>query len=166
MSGMLKKNEYRFCVRVSLQILQKEREKLCYDSTKHNPTIYSGLHEFESESLRKLYFQAYLVDWIDAHWDTMDEILDRHREYSVNERRCMNVFFAEYFSKLISECDSGGVLSKLAIPDLLKTKRKALANMIDTSDKWQENSARLKAERKKHREQFARLIEEYENESE
>lgn len=163
---VFRKNDYRFCVKASLQILQKEREKLCCDSVEHNPMIYSGLHEFESETLRKLYFQAYLVEWIDSHWETMDEVLERHREYSVNERRCMSVFFAEYFSQLISDCDNSGLLSKLAIPGLLKTKRKALGNMIETSDKWQENSARLKAERKKHKEQFAKLIEEYENEGE
>ncbi len=164
---MFHEKDYRFCVKASLQILQEEREKLCYDSIQHNPMIYSGLHEFESDSKRKLYFQAYLIEWIDNHWNDMADIMERHKgEYTIDERKFITVFFADYLSRLIDECNDKGTLSKLAVPEMLKAKRKALLNMAEMSDKWQENSDRLKAEKKKHKEQFARLLAEAEKESE
>lgn len=159
--------DYRFCVKASLQILREEREHLCYDSIEHNPTIYSGLHEFESASKRKLYFQAYLIEWIDNHWNNMADIMQRHKaEYTMDARKYMTVFFANYLSMLIDECNNKGALSKLAIPEMLKTKRKALLDMTEMADKWQENSDRLKAEKKKHKEQFARLLAEADKEGE
>ena len=164
---MFQDKDYRFCVKAALQILHKEREELCYDSIQHNPMIYSGLHEFESDSKRQLYFQAYLIEWIDDHWNDMTDILEEHKkEFTVNENRQMAVFFAEYLSRLVDECADKGTLSKLAIPDLLKAKRKSLIDMAEMAEHWQENSDKLKAEKKKHKEQFARLLEQVENESE
>ena len=164
---MFHENDYRFCVKASLQILRQECERLCRDSVDHQPMIYCGLHEFESSTKRKLYFQAYLVEWIDDHWNEMTDILEMHkRDFSADENKYMTVFFAEYFSRLLDECSDKSALSKLAIPELLKAKRKSLLDMARMSDHWQENSDRLKAEKKKHREQFARLLLEAETESE
>ena len=155
-------NNYRFCVKAALQILEEERKKLYSQSKSHAPMLYSGLHEFETRSVRELYFQAYLIEWIDVHWNMLDEVLKRHPEYTVDERKCMTLFFAEYFSGLVAECSNTGLLSKIAIPDLLKSKYKLLVSMIEMSDKWNENLNRLKIEKKKHREQFVRLIENHE----
>ena len=156
---MLRDTNYRFCVKASLQILRKGREKLCNDSIQHNPTIYSGLHEFQSETKKSLYFQAYLVEWIDNHWNDMTDLIQaRKRDFNIDERKSMALFFSEYFSQLIKECENKGTLSKLAIHDLLKAKRRSLLKMAEMADAWQENYDKLEAEKKKHKEQFARML--------
>ncbi len=73
---MLKNYDYRFCVKASLQVMKEQREKICDDS-RYNHLIYSGLHE-TNEELQTLYFQYYLIEWLDNHWSKMQEILDSH----------------------------------------------------------------------------------------
>lgn len=151
--------DYRFCVNASLQVLQEERKKICLDTICYQPTIYQGLHEFESDSLRKLYFQTYLVEWVYDHWNMVSKLLGNHREFSKDEQKSMAVFFAEYFSQYIDMCSQQGVLSKLAMPIMLESTQKILYDMIECSENWQENIDRLKADQKRYREEFRRLIE-------
>ena len=101
--------DYRFCVTAALQIMQQQRKKLYQDCVEYEPTIYSGLHSSDSKSVRHLYFQSYFIEWISLHWESMIEILNRHDEYTVDQRKEMALFFAKYFSDLISECSSNGI---------------------------------------------------------
>ena len=152
--------DYRFCVMSSLQVLKDHREKLCTDSSyAHNSTIYNGLHEFESSSQRDLYFQLYLTEWLDTHWNKMNDLIDGNQEFRISAQKQMLLFFAEYFSKFIEECSSTGQLAKIAVPDLLKIKKKSLDDMIKVSERWKEQNEQLKSDSKKHREKFRRLIE-------
>lgn len=164
MNSMIAKYDYRFTVKAALQILYRQRTQLYDDCMQKDPTLYDGLYEYRNKTLRNLFWQAYLVEWINVHWEEMADILERHKEYSVDECRYMSMIFADYLSRLIAECDGKGVLSKLAVPDLLAVKKKALRNMIETSEKWEVNAKQLKADRKKNQAQYAKLIEYYETE--
>lgn len=159
---MFRENDYRFCVNAGLSIMLEQRKKLTQDSVGFEPTIYSGLHTSDSSALRGLYFQSYFVEWISAHWEKMFEILDNHSEYSVDTRREMILFFAEYFSDFLSECSGNSSLSKLAVPELLKMQKQQVKEMIRSADKWEQNSNRLRVQMKKNKEQYLRLIQEEE----
>ena len=161
---MFRENDYRFCVDAGLSIMQEQRKKLTQDSVKFEPTIYSGLHTSDSSALRNLYFQAYITGWIVAHWEKMFEILEKHSEYPVDSRREMVLFFAEYFSDFLSECSGNSSLSNLAIPELLEMQKRQVKEMIQSADKWEQNSNRLRVQMKKNREQYLRLIQEAEKE--
>lgn len=163
---MFRQEDYRFCVKAALQIMQEQRKKLYDDCVHYEPTIYSGLHTSESDSVRSLYFQAYLVEWLNMHWEAMFEILKRHNEYTVNQRKEITLFFAEYFSEFISECSEKGLMSKLAIPELLKAQKNQLNEMILFSNKWEQNNNRLRVQMKKGKEQYLKLIQEAEENSE
>lgn len=157
---MLKNYDYRFCVKASLQVMNEQRKRI-YDDSRSNHLIYSGLHE-TNEKLQTLYFQYYLIGWLDEHWSRMQEILESHPEYSVDQRREFTLFYAEYFSKMMTSWATTGVLSKMMIPDVLQTQKETIQEMIDFSEKWEQDSNKLKLLLKKHKEQFEYLIKQYE----
>ncbi len=157
---MLKNYDYRFCVKASLQVMKEQREKI-YDDSCNNYYIYSGLHEM-NEELRSLYFQYYLIEWLDNHWSRMQEILESHPEYSTDQKKEFTLFYAEYFSNIMTSWTTTGILSKLMIPDILQTQKKTIQEMITFSEKWEQNSNKLKLLLKKHKEQFECLIKKYE----
>lgn len=157
---MLKNYDYRFCVKASLQVMKEQCENIYYDSC-NNYLIYSGLHE-TNEELQSLYFQYYLIEWLDNHWNRMQKILESHPEYSIDQRREFTLFYAEYFSKIMTSWATTGVLSKMMIPDVLQTQKETIQEMIDFSEKWEQNSNTLKLLLKKHKEQFEHLIKKYE----
>ncbi len=159
---MFSNYDYRFCVKASLQVMKLQRAKICNDSSNgQNHLIYSGLHE-TNEDLQNLYFQYYLVEWLDDHWSNIHLILEKHPEYSVDQKKNFTLFFAEYFSKMIDEVSLSGTLSKLAIPNLLKIQKDSIQELIQYSEKWEQNSNKLKLLLKKHREQFKILLAQYE----
>lgn len=51
-----------------------------------------------------------------------------------------------------------GILSKLLIPNILQTHKETIQEMITFSEKWEQNSNKLKLLLKKHKEQFEYLI--------
>lgn len=157
---MLKNNDYRFCVTASLQVMKEQRKKI-YDDSCNNHLIYSGLHETNKE-LQTLYFQYYLIEWIDTHWSRMQEILDSHPEYSLDQKKEFTLFYAEYFSDMMTSWETAGTLSKMMIPDMLQTQKETIQEMITFSEKWEQNSNKLKLLLKKHKEQFELLIKRYE----
>ena len=163
---MFRKEDYRFCVNSALQIMQEQRLKLYNDCIQFEPTIYNGLHSSESDTLCRLYFQAYFVEWTGMHWEIMFEILKRHGEYSAEHKRKMILFFAEYLSELISECSENGLMANLAVPELLKAQKNQLNEMILFSGKWEQNSNKLRVQMKKGKEQYIKLIREAEAETE
>lgn len=153
------KYDYRSCVKISLEVFEKEREKLCADSSsEHNATIYNGLHEFESDNLRDLYFDAYITEWLDMHWNEMMKILDSHDEYKISKRREIILFFARYLSELVENCSETKIFTNIVVSDILKMKKKELDELIEDSEKWQKYAELLKADRKKHKEIYKRLM--------
>ena len=157
---MLTNYDYRFCVKASLQVMREQREKVYVDSL-YNHLVYSGLHETNKE-LHTLYFQYYFVEWLDSHWSRMQEILDSHPEYSIDQKRDFTLFYAEYFSQMMTSWETLGILSKMVIPDILKVQKETIQEMITFSEKWEQNSNKLKLLLKKHKEQFEYLISQYE----
>lgn len=157
---MLKNYDYRFCVKASLQVMKEQRENIYYDSC-NNHLIYSGLHE-TNEKMQSLYFQYYLIEWLDNHWSRMQEILESHPEYSIDQKKEFTLFYAEYFSNMMTSWASTGILSKLMIPNILQTQKEAIQEMLTFSEKWEQNSNKLKLLLKKHKEQFEYLIKKYE----
>lgn len=158
---MLNYYDYHFCVKASLQVMKEQRKNIYCDS-KSNYLIYSGLHE-TNEELQILYFQYYLVEWLDSHWIRMQEILDNHPEYSIDQRREFTLFYAEYFSKMMNSWVTTGVLSKKVIHDILQTQKETIQEIITISEKWEQNSNKLKLLLKKHKEQFEYLIKQSED---
>jgi len=156
---MLINYDYRFCVRASLQVMKDRRSQLCKDTLQYHHIVYNGLHDSKPE-VQKLYFQYYLVQWFDSHWDYMQEILNQHKEYTRDQRKQMILFFAEYFSEILNNYDNSGVMAKLMIPNLLQVQKETLKEMLALNEKWMENSSKLKVEIKKHDEEFKRLIDE------
>ena len=157
---MLKNYDYRFCVKASLQVMREQREKICVDSHS-NYCIYNGLHE-TNEKLQELYFQYYLIEWLNNHWSRMQEILDNHPEYSIDQKKQFTLFYAQYFGKMMTLWAATDSLSKTMIPDVLQTQKEAIQELITFSEKWEENSNKLRLLLKKQKEQFEYLVRRYE----
>ena len=154
--------DYKDCVRVSLQVMQILRYKIYKDSKEHYSVIYNGLHEYGSENVRNLYFQAYEMEWLDSHWDVLTDLLKKHRE-DKDAQQNVTLFFAEYFSDLMYEIDIESPLAKVAMREFIAAQRKIIEQMIMFSDKWEERSNQLKVNLKKHKEHYKRLIESSQN---
>ncbi len=154
---MLNQENYRFEVKASLQIMREQREALCSASLNTGSGIYLGFHELKPE-IRHLYFQHYLTGWFDAHWSTLESVLDRHPEYSKDQQKLIILFFAEFFTEFLENYDSSGIMAKVMIPDLLKSEQETLKELLEANNKWEENFNKIKIEIKKHDEEFRRLI--------
>ena len=159
---MFQENDYRFCTKVSLQVMQQLRENLCQDCIQLDPKIQSGLHSSDSPSTGKLYFQYYFVEWLNCHWEAMLKILEKYPDISLDSKRQVELFFASYFSKMISSFENNSILSDLAIPELLSEKKKQIEQLLSCSEKWEKNINILCAQKRKNNEQFQKLIQEAE----
>lgn len=149
--------DYRFCVKASLQVMKEQRNMICKDSASGKIQIYKGLHETDSKR-RELFFQYYLIEWLEAHWNGMQKILSDHPEYTKDQKKEFTLFYAEYFKQMLDSWVTSGALSKLVIPELLKALKSSVQELIQFSDKWEQNSQKLKLLLIKHREQFEKVI--------
>lgn len=161
---MKQKNERIFIMNSALKILKEQREMICDDTLKHDPMIYNGLHEFESDSLRNIFFQAYIVDWLDSHWGNIKLKLNNNSEYSLDEKKKMTLFFSNYFSGLIDEYKISSYISTLIIPYILEEESKILEELIIFENEWQISLDKLSVCRKKNRERFKKIIDSYNKE--
>lgn len=145
---------------MSLQILQEQRQRLTEDSINLQSGIGIGLHmPGKGESfVQDLYFQQYSVNWLNQHWERMHNILEKHSEYTQDQRKDITVFFAEYFKNLFMEY---GQATPLLIPNLLKIKKEAIDNLLKYADKREQNSNSLRKDLVKHKEQYQKMIDEY-----
>lgn len=150
---------YKDCVRASLYVMQKLRDKICKDTREHYSVIYNGLYERESEKVRDLYFQAYDMEWLDSHWKELTRLLkQRENCYRESERQEITLFFAEYFSNFMSEVNHSSCYAKAAMPELIAAQKQVVEQMILFSDQWEERSNQLKVNLKKHKEHYKQLI--------
>ncbi len=157
---LLLKRDYKFCVRMSIQILQEQRQKLTEDSINLQAGIGLGLHmSDENQSfVQDLYFQQYCVSWMNQHWERMHIILDRYGKYTLEQRRDITIFFAEYFKAIFVDY---GQVTPFLIPNLLEIKKEAIDNLLKYTDKWEQNSNGLRRDLLKHKEQYQKMIREY-----
>lgn len=160
---MLNDFDYRFCTKASLQVMQIGRQKIYEDMLNREYIIYRGLHELDAKR-RLLYFQYYIVIWLEEHWGNMQKILAGHPEYSVDQRKQITLFWAKYYGKMIDDWQVSGVLSKMILPDLLKAQKEGIEELIRFSEEWESRSNKLKLLLAKHKEQFEVLIRRYEKE--
>lgn len=159
---MFHKNNYRFCTKLSLQIMRDQRERMGRDSIEKNVDLYTALHEVDPH-IRNLRFQYYVVKWFDGHWSTLQSLLENHPEYTVDQKKQITIFFAERFAGLLDKLSESATMMSLGIPDLLKARRDILHEMLEMTEKWEKNSKDLLLQRKKHDEQYRILIESYDN---
>lgn len=157
-------HDYRMSVTISMDIMKNGRQRLFNDVMKHNSTIFEGLHEYTSDNIRDLYFEAYEMEWLDSHWRELTEYLKQHNiEYRTSEQRDITLFFAKCFSKFISEFDDTSDLSRIASHELIRAKKASLDQMINFSADWEERSNKMRVELKKNKEHYKRLIENAKN---
>lgn len=138
---MFEKNDYRFCIKASLQVMKKQRTDI-YENSINNYYVRRGLYE-KDEKRQMLCFQSYSLEWLGNHWVCLRDIFDNHLEYSTDQKRDFALFYAEFFSKFLDLWRTTGALSKLAIPDILQTLKNAVEELIMCSDKWEEKSKKL-----------------------
>lgn len=154
---MMFDNDYRFSVNASLQIMRESRQRLVDDTLNKNNIIYQGLHDMDT-SRQKLYFQYYITEWLLKHWNDLQDILNRHKEYTVDQKKQIVLFFAEKYGDMIDRCQNSGVMAKLAIPKMLEEQKGALREMLSYSDRWEAKSNELRLMIKKNKEQFEHLL--------
>lgn len=157
---MFNEDNYRFCIRLSLQIMRDQRERICQDSIQKDVDLYTALHEMNSH-VRNLRFQYYIVKWFDGHWSSLQSFLEHHQEYTVDQKKQITLFFAKKFAGLLDKLSKSKTMADLGIPDLLKVRRDILREMIKITEKWEKNSKELRLQMKKHEEQYRVLIAPY-----
>lgn len=150
----------QFCTVMSLQVMKEQRKKLCQDTLNKEPDLYIGLYH-EDSSHRNLFLQYYLLCWFDNHWNTMLDLLERHPEFSNDEKKAMILHYAEYFAKMLDMMAESGELAKLAIPELLRLQKASIAELISLSNQWERKTNELRLLFVQHREQFKRMLESY-----
>lgn len=161
---MFNEENYRFCTRLSLQILHDQRKRICQDSIQKDVDLYTALHELKP-NVRDIRFQYYLVKWFDGHWRNLRELLERHSEYTVDEKKRITLFFAKYFANLLDSLSKSETMVNLAIPDLLKVRKNILYELVEMTEKWETNSKELFLQMKKHEEQYRSMVETYNKQS-
>jgi len=154
---MFNEDNYRFCTKLSLQIMRDQRERMGRDSIEKDVDLYMALYESDPH-VRNLRFQYYIVKWFDGHWSALQSLLERHSEYTVDQRKQVTLFFAKRFAGLLDKLSESVTLVDLGIPDLLKVRRKILREMIEMTEKWEKNSDEFRLQMKKHEEQYRALI--------
>ena len=148
--------DYRSNVLISLRIMRQLREKLYEDTMRHYSGLYNGLHEPDSERVRALYYEAYLLEWLDQHWEQMAYYL---RNRSKKEQRDMTVFFASFFSELMQKAQDEEAKSSASLSELLKAQLASVNQLIECSDAWDERNNQLQVNLKKHKYHYKKLIE-------
>lgn len=149
--------DYRFTVHLSLLIMKRLRQEIYNKCLLTDTNLYMGLHEIDDQ-LRTLRFQYTVLDWVDSHWWELHNILDAHSEYTVDQKKEITLFFAQYYSKMIDNLELSGTFSKVGTNDLIKMQKQILTELISTGEHWEENSRRLRLEMKKHEEEYNHLI--------
>lgn len=153
---MINKN-YRFSVNASLQVMKAQREKICNDCFSGDYWIYRGLYETDDET-QKLHFQYYLLKWLDDHWNEMQTILASHNEYSIDQKKEITLFFAQYFSKMIDVISKSGIMSTLMIPELLQVQKESIQTLLQYEEKWEDNSNQIRLLLSKQKTMFKRML--------
>lgn len=154
---MLTDYDYRFCIKASLQVMSEGRQKICYDTFNREYLIYMGL--YESDPVKQdLYFQYYEIKWLEQHWINMQTILEKHMEYSKDQRRQMILFFAKNYSEMIDKWKNSGQLSNLIIPNILQELENAIQELLHFSENCDKNMNKLKLMLQKSKKQFEELI--------
>ena len=152
--------DYKDCTRLSLHVMRELRYKVYKDSIEHYSVIYNGLHEFESKKVMELYFQEYEMEWLDSHWELLTNLLkQRDKDYKKSEQQEITLFFAKYFSSLMTEVNHSSLTVNTVMRELIAAQKNVIEQMIEFSDKWEERSNQLKVNLKKHKEHYKRLIE-------
>ena len=146
--------DYRKNVKVALKIMQLQRAALHHDVMRHYSVLYNGLHELDSQKVRTLYFDAYLLEWIDQHWEKLAKNV---QNCSRKDQREMITFFASYFSELMQI--TIGKASYAAAPELLKAQLASISQLIELTDEWDERNNQLQVNLKKHKYHYKKLIE-------
>ncbi len=157
---MFNEDNYRFCTRLSLQIMRDQRERICQDSIQKDVDLYTALHEMDPR-VRHLRFQYYIVKWFDGHWNRLQYLLEHHSEYTIDQRKQITIFFAKKFTGLLDGLSGSSIMVGLGCPDLLKARRDILREMIEMTEKWEKYNNELRLQMKKHEEQYKALIKPY-----
>lgn len=158
---MFDEDNYRFCTRLSLQIMRDQRGRICQDSIQKDVDLYTALHEMDPR-VRDLRFQYYIVKWFDGHWSSLQSLLEHHPEYTVDQKKQITLFFAKRFAGLLDRLSESTAMADLGLPDLLKSRRHILHEMLEMTEKWEKKSNEFRLQMKKHDEQYRALIESYE----
>lgn len=154
---------YRFRVRLSLQVMQEKRRKICEDTLQETSSLAMGLYGQDAD-LRSMYLQMYVLEWLKSHWDSMQEILDRHRERPLDERRQDAAFFAGCYGRMIDGWRLSGELSGVLLPELLEAQKKVTQEIINRGNIWEQKCQELKVMIMKQKAEFAQLIKQCEEE--
>lgn len=161
---MTKSGNNRFCVQASLHTLSEQRRKICDDSKNKSLGIFLGLHE-SNDVERSLYFEKYIVIWLDEHWNRFRDICnDNSLNYSESYQKQFVLFFAGYYSKYMLQLENEYYFTNLMIPDILKIKIEQLDTLLNVAEKHNEKFNELLLASKKHSEWYNKKIEELKKE--
>ena len=161
--------DYRYYANESLKIMKEQRKQICNDTINCEVNIYSGLHTvIQSESdkiLRNLYFELYILNWLDSHWNYMQNELNNHNEYTTIQKKEITLFFTKYLIVFLKDIKASGNVP-LSMPVFLKSKIESLRNLIRYNSNWEKNLQEIKLLIKKQQEQFKMEISNYEKDKE
>lgn len=154
---------YKLCIQSSLQIMMDQRKELIDRCLSYNVMLYSGLHETDT-TIRTLYYQYTIIDWLDFHWANLQTLLEQHQEFTIDQKKQITLFFAKYFSKMMDGVEYNNAYSSLSSIDLFRSQKIILNDLIKTGERWEENCRKLRLEMKKNKGKLSQLINNYEKE--
>lgn len=151
---------YKLWYNLVLQVLEEQRMQICKDSCEREYNIYSGVHSENPK--RSLHFDCYVMTWLDQHWNKFSDLMDKHKESFPNYdwHKCHKIFAKNFKEMLIGEENLTSFSNGELISELLKTKERSLHELIEVSNRYDENFNSLKLEATKHKDIFEKKLKE------
>lgn len=141
-----------------MDVLRNQRYKLCDLTIMKNPKVYCGLRE-KSASTRRVHYQLVIVEWLDEHWEELDNELNKRKNITNNDKKATIKLFAnEFLNFLKNDYRYKGVLQEENIKEMLKVYKETMDQLKEVADNCDYNMWELKAMRKKHEEQFRDML--------
>ena len=151
---------------LSLSIMHDMRKKLISNMLEKEPEIYLGLHTSDNDSVRKLYYDKYLLTWLDDHWTQLEEFIKEvYGGHNIHEKEVKNLkeYFITYFKEFNESMGRTTSRGTYMLSEI-KVKIEAFNEMIGLNDVWDKNLGKLRVDRKKHEEEYKRMVEKFKSE--
>lgn len=140
-------------------ILRKAREELVRQTAGEDSELFRDLFKYEeSEPMRRLSFEKYVLHWINWHW----VLHQRHSEDHLTEGNSKNEAFASVFIRLVKKL---GVESRAAqrplselLKSLLQEKLELTQGLLEAGERADEMIQRLQYQHEKDKRIFEREL--------
>ena len=139
-----------------LDTLKTQRDVMYNDSVNGKYELMHGLRE-KNHAVYNLYCEKYRLIWIDSHWNTIYEFIQKKLHYEPDKREVID-YFAENFRQFIEPKGFNNKELTKFFFDRLENEISIIKDMIELNDKHNENLNKLRNLSDIHKSEFEKII--------